>query len=109
MDVFDSSSEIRVSREDLAGVSDSARKEKNLQPLRMSDHALLAPACRKAPICSPDSCPTSHGKSTIEHYPSGSVVARVFLTANPSVYTPVDEPIAHCGREKKMIQPHPLV
>jgi hypothetical protein len=35
-------------------------------------------------------------KSTIEHYPSGSVVARVFLTANPSVYAPVQELIAHC-------------
>ena len=41
--------------------------------------------------------------------PSGSVVARVFLTANPSVYTPVHESIAHCWREKEMIQPHPLV
>ncbi len=28
-------------------------------------------------------------KLAIEHYPSGSVVARVFLTANPSVYAPV--------------------
>ncbi|HYR90967.1 MAG TPA: hypothetical protein VE422_43310 [Terriglobia bacterium] len=48
-------------------------------------------------------------KSTIEYYPSGSVVARVLLTANPSVYTPVHESIAHCGRKKEMIQPHPLV
>ncbi len=48
-------------------------------------------------------------ESTIEHYPSGSVVACVFLTANPSVYTPVHESIAHCWREKEMIQPHPLV
>src|ERR1700692_60661 len=32
--------------------------------------------------------PTSHYKSTIEHYPSGSVVARVLLTANPSIYPP---------------------
>ena len=45
-----------------------------------------------------DSCPTSHCKLTIEHYPSGSVVARVFLTANPSVYTPVHESIAYCWR-----------
>ena len=56
-----------------------------------------------------ESCPTSQYKSTIEHYPSGSVVARVLLTANPSVYTPVHESIAHCWREKEMIQPHPLV
>jgi len=48
-------------------------------------------------------------ESTIEYYPSGSVVARVLLTANPSVYTPVHESIAHCGRKKEMIQPHPLV
>ena len=54
-------------------------------------------------------CPPSHYESTIEHYPSGSVVARVLLTANPSVYTPVDESIAHWWREKEMIQPHPLV
>ena len=51
----------------------------------------------------------SEWKSTIEHYPSGSVIARVLLTANPSVYTPVHESIAHCWREKEMIQPHPLV
>jgi len=56
-----------------------------------------------------ESCPTSYCKSTIEHYPSGGVIARVFLTANPSVYTPVHEPAAHCWCEKKMIQPHPLV
>ncbi len=41
---------------------------------------------------------------TIEHYPSGSVVARVFLTANRSVYTPVHELIAHCWREKEMVR-----
>jgi hypothetical protein len=52
---------------------------------------------------------TQNCKSTIEHYPSGSVVARVFLTANPSVYIPVHESIAHCWREKEMIQPHPLI
>src|SRR5690348_10551168 len=46
-------------------------------------------------------CPTSHCKLTIEHYPGGSVVARVFLTANPSVYTPVHESVAHCWREKE--------
>ena len=56
-----------------------------------------------------NSCPLSDGESTIEHYPSGSVVARVFLTANPSVYTPEHESVAHCWREKKMIQPHPLI
>ena len=49
------------------------------------------------------------GESTIEYYPSGSVVARVLLTANPSVYTPVHKAIAHCGGEKEMIEPHPLV
>jgi len=34
------------------------------------------------------------GKSTIQHDPSGSVIARVFLTTNPSVYTAVHESIA---------------
>ena len=48
-------------------------------------------------------------ESTIEDYPCWSVVARVLLTANPSVYTPVRELIAHCGRKKEMIQPHALV
>jgi hypothetical protein len=48
-------------------------------------------------------------KSTIEHDPSGSVGARVFLTASPSVYAPVHESVAHGWREKEMIQPHPLV
>jgi len=68
------------------------------------------------PAVGPITAQISHGvvsnialQSTIEHYPSGSVVAGVFLTANPSVYTPVHESIAHCGREKEMIQPHPLV
>ena len=37
------------------------------------------------------------------------MVARVFLTANPSVYTSVHESIAYRWREKEMIQPHPLV
>jgi len=45
----------------------------------------------------------------IEHYPRGSVVARVFLSPDSAVYTPVDQPLAHCGREKEMIQAHPLV
>ena len=56
-------------------------------------------------------CPSSTPpcESLIEHYPSGSVVARVFLTANPPVYAPVDQSLAHCGREKKMIQAHTLV
>ena len=48
-------------------------------------------------------------ESPIEHDPRGSVVARVFLSANPPVYAPVDQPLAHGGREKEMIQPHPLV
>ena len=48
-------------------------------------------------------------RSTIEHYPGRSVVARVFLTAHQSVYTPMHEPIARGGREKEMVQPHPLV
>jgi hypothetical protein len=48
-------------------------------------------------------------KSTIEHDPSGSVVARVFLSPNPSVYASVHESVAHSWREKEMIQPHPLV
>jgi len=56
-----------------------------------------------------DSCPTSHCKLTIEHYPCGSMVARVFLTANPSIYTPVHESIAYCWREKEVVQPHPFV
>jgi hypothetical protein len=47
--------------------------------------------------------------STIEHYPSGRVIARVFLTADPSVHTPAHESIAHRWREKEMIQPHSLV
>ena len=50
-----------------------------------------------------------HYKSTIEHYPGGSVVARILLTANPSVYTPEYELIANCWREKEMVQPHPLI
>jgi hypothetical protein len=29
----------------------------------------------------------------IEHDPSGSMIARVFFTANPSVYTPIHESI----------------
>jgi hypothetical protein len=37
------------------------------------------------------------------------MVARIFLTANPSVYTAMHESIAHRWREKEMIQPHPLV
>src|SRR5688572_20790487 len=41
-------------------------------------------------------------KSTIEYYPGGRVVARVFLTPNPSVYTSMHESIAHRGREKEM-------
>src|SRR5579862_1126573 len=51
----------------------------------------------------------SHCKLTIEHDPSGSVVARVLLTANPSVYPPVHESIAHCWREKEMIQASPCL
>jgi len=47
--------------------------------------------------------------SKIEHYPSGSVIARVFLAANPSVHTTLHESIAHCPREKEMIQSHTLV
>jgi hypothetical protein len=31
------------------------------------------------------------------------------LIANPSVYTPVREPIAYCWREKEVVQPHPFV
>jgi len=53
--------------------------------------------------------PTWHSKSTPEQYPGRSVVARVFLTANPSVYTAIHESIAHRSRKKEMIQPHPLV
>jgi hypothetical protein len=56
-----------------------------------------------------DRCQTSQCMSTVEHYPSGSVVARILLTANPSIYTPADESIAHGRREKEMIQPHALV
>src|SRR5688572_7099543 len=37
------------------------------------------------------------------------MIARVFLTTNPSVYTSVHESIAYRWREKEMIQPHPLV
>src|SRR5579883_3046952 len=48
-------------------------------------------------------------ESPIEHYPCWSVVARVCFSANPSVYAPVDEPLARSGREKEMIQAHPLV
>lgn len=48
-------------------------------------------------------------ESPIEHYPRGSVVARVLLSANPSVYAPVDQPLAHAGREQEMIQAHSLV
>jgi len=55
------------------------------------------------------SCPKPPCESLIDHYPRRSVVARVFLSANPSVYAPVDQPLAHGGREKEMIQAHPLV
>jgi len=48
-------------------------------------------------------------KSTIEHYPSGSVIARVLFTANPSVYTTMHESIAQRWREKEMIEAHPFV
>src|SRR5579883_2755104 len=48
-------------------------------------------------------------ESPSEHYPRWRVIARVFFSANPSVYAPVDEPLAHSGREKEMIQAHPLV
>jgi hypothetical protein len=54
-------------------------------------------------------CPTPPCESPIEHYPRGSVVARVFLSTNPSVYAPMDQPLGHGGREKEMIQAHPLV
>jgi hypothetical protein len=54
-------------------------------------------------------CSTPPCESLIEQYPRGSVVARVFLSANPSVHAPKDQSVAHCGREKKMIQAHPLV
>ena len=50
-----------------------------------------------------DSCPMPHCNSATQHYPSGSVVARVFFTANPSVYTAEHESIAHRGGEKEMI------
>ena len=53
--------------------------------------------------------PNLHEGLAIENYPNRSVVARVLLTANPSVYTPVHESITHYGRKKEMIQPHPLV
>jgi len=56
-----------------------------------------------------DSCPMALCKSTIENDPSGSVIARVFLAANPSVYTTVHELIAQRRIEKEVIQPHPLV
>jgi hypothetical protein len=39
----------------------------------------------------------------IEHDPSGSMIARVFFTANPSVYTPIHESIAQGWREKAMV------
>jgi hypothetical protein len=41
--------------------------------------------------------------------PHGSVIARVFLTAYPSVDTPVHELIVRCWREEEMIQPHPFI
>jgi hypothetical protein len=56
-----------------------------------------------------ESCPTPHYRSTIERYPSWSVVACVLLTANPSIYPTVYKSIARGWREKEMIQPHPLV
>jgi hypothetical protein len=52
---------------------------------------------------------SNHHFSTIELDPCGSVIAGVFLSANPSIYTAKREPIAHGGREKEMIQPHPFV
>ena len=52
---------------------------------------------------------TTNCWSIIEHYPRGCVVARVFLTANPSVYSREHQSITHCWREQEMIQPHPLV
>src|ERR1051325_335968 len=58
-----------------------------------SDFPMSTPAC----------------ESPVEHYPRGSVVARVLLSTNPSVYAPMDESLAHAGREQEMIQAHPLV
>jgi hypothetical protein len=53
--------------------------------------------------------PTPPCESPIEHNPCRSVVARVFLSANPPVDAPVDQSLAHGRREKEMIQAHPLV
>jgi hypothetical protein len=82
---------------------------RELQPLKTESLRPTSSSLLRKRRFLTESCLTSHYKSTIEHYPSGSVVARVLLTANPSVYPPVHESIAHCWREKEMIQPHPLV
>ena len=75
--------------------------------IRAKEFSKIYQAARNAAISVADT--GGRIKSTVEHYPSGSVVARVFLSANPSVYTPLYESVARCWREKEMIQPHSLV
>src|SRR5579864_2813523 len=50
-----------------------------------------------------------HAQSNLEHDPGGSVVARVFRSANPSVYAAVHESVTYRGRKQEMIQPHAFV
>ena len=52
---------------------------------------------------------TGSSNSTAQHDPGGCVIARAFLAANPSIYAPLNQPIARCWSEQEMIQPHPFV
>src|SRR5260370_27776572 len=45
----------------------------------------------------------------IEHYPCWRMVARVYLTTHPSVYTTVHEPVRHLRREQKVVESHAFV
>jgi hypothetical protein len=46
--------------------------------------------------------------STIDLYPSGSMITRVFLAPDPTIYASIHESLTCRRREKEMIQPHPL-
>jgi hypothetical protein len=49
------------------------------------------------------------GGLEIELDPGGSMVAGVFLAANPPVYASADERRADARREKKVVEAHPFV
>ena len=45
----------------------------------------------------------------IETYPCWRMVAGVYLSTRPSVYTAVHEPVRHLRREQKVIESHAFV